>query len=175
MTTYLKQFARKQRIKENTRVLTARLPENLYGQFKMYCDDLGLSISEAICLLVEREVASLQSESEVSATIENKMNDDVVELNTDEYNKTAKMNTNKYTKNTNVVDKNTSTSKANTKRFTVKQFEVNGELPCPICGEWKAASNFSRHAKGHESTTEEIFTNEKYKEKLKAMMEEQGK
>jgi antitoxin component of RelBE/YafQ-DinJ toxin-antitoxin module len=147
---YLKQFARNQRIKENTTVLTARLPESLYGAFKTYCDQLGLSISEAVCLLVEREMRGIQGESEVAAALsidEDKMNDDVVK-------------------------KNTITNKPNTNRFTTNQWKVNEMLPCPICGEWKAASNFSRHAKHHDITTEEIFTNEKYQEKIGAMMEE---
>lgn len=171
MTTYLKQFARNRRIKENTTVLTARLPESLYGAFKVYCDDLGLSISEAICLLVEREVVSLQSESETAVAIEYQTNDEVIKMNTNEYKKMVTANTDKHKVNTTVIKNNTKTNKSNTNRFTTKQFEINGELPCPICGEWKTASNFSRHAKGHESTTEEIFTNEKYKEKVKAMIE----
>jgi antitoxin component of RelBE/YafQ-DinJ toxin-antitoxin module len=161
---YLKQFARNQRIKENTIVLTARLPESLYGVFKTYCDQLGLSISEAVCLLVEREVTCLQSESEIASTFDTDVyqtNDDVVVANTE-----------KSEENTNVVKTNTSKGKSNTVRFTTNHWKVNEMLPCPICGEWKAASNFSRHAKQHDTTTEEIFTNKKYQEKIEAMIEE---
>lgn len=172
---YLEKFARNRRIKENTTVLTARLPESLYGDFKGYCDDLGLSISEAVCLLVEREMVTLQGESETALAIEYKTSDDVFTTNTDEHNEIVKSNTDKHKVNTNVVKKHANTSKANTKRFTTKPFEVNNKLPCPICGEWKSASNFSRHAKDeHGSTTEDIFTNEEYKEKVKAMIQEKG-
>ncbi|MCO0598508.1 amidase family protein [Peribacillus butanolivorans] len=46
--TYLEQFARNRRRREKTEVLTPRIPEGLYGDFKGYCDELGLSISEAV-------------------------------------------------------------------------------------------------------------------------------
>jgi hypothetical protein len=54
--TYLEQFVRNRRRREKTEVLTARIPESLYGDFKGYCDELNLSIGEAICLLIEREM-----------------------------------------------------------------------------------------------------------------------
>lgn len=80
---YLEQFARNQRRKEQTEVLTARLPRSLYNDFKTRCDELGLSISEAVYLLVEREMKGLDSVSdEPATTIEYKMNDDVVATNT---------------------------------------------------------------------------------------------
>jgi len=53
---YLEQFAQNRRRKENTTVLTARLQESVYDDFKTYCDELGLyslSISEAVCLIVK--------------------------------------------------------------------------------------------------------------------------
>ncbi|MDM5294647.1 hypothetical protein QUF81_15905 [Peribacillus simplex] len=53
---YLKQFVRNWRRREKTKVLTALIPESLYGDFKGYCDELNLFISEAICLLIEREM-----------------------------------------------------------------------------------------------------------------------
>lgn len=64
---------------------------------------------------------------------------------------------------------------ANTKRFTTTQWKVNGQLPCPICGEWKAAENFSRHAKMHGMTTNRIFKSEEYEDKIKAMIETKKK
>ncbi|MDR4191063.1 hypothetical protein FO521_30670, partial [Bacillus pseudomycoides] len=53
---YLEKYARNKRRKEKSEVLKERLPHNLYEDFKTYCDDLGLPISEAVCLLVEREM-----------------------------------------------------------------------------------------------------------------------
>jgi antitoxin component of RelBE/YafQ-DinJ toxin-antitoxin module len=151
---YLEQFARNQRRKEQTEVLTARLPKSLYNDFKTRCDELGLSISEAVYLLVEREMKGLDSVSdEPATTIEYKMNDDVVATNT------------------NVVKKNTRKSKPNTKRFTTIQWKVDGQLPCPVCGEWKAAENFSRHAKVHGMTTDQIFKSEEYEDRIKDMIE----
>jgi len=164
---YLEQFARNRRNKEKTEVLTARLPKSLYSEFKYYCDDLGLSISEAVCLLVELEMSTENSGfNEIATTEEYIKNDDETKVNTE-------MNTNVVDEGVKVVEKNTRQNQTYTNRFTTKQFQVNGELPCPICGEWKKASNFARHAKGHKIATEEIFTKEEYQDKINAMIDKQ--
>ncbi|TKI98158.1 hypothetical protein FC699_05345 [Bacillus wiedmannii] len=156
---YLEQFARNRRRKEKSEVLTARLPHSLYAGFKTHCDDLGLSISEAVCLLVEREMTGLDNTFDEVATTKEYIN------NTDSSEDEVKTNTN-------AVKKNTRKNNPNTTRFTVKQWEVNDKLPCPICGEWKASGNFSRHAKTHGITTEQIFTEERYREKIELMVAE---
>lgn len=168
---YLERFARGPRGKERTEVLTARLPASLYKEFKAYCDDLGLSISESVYLLVDREMKGMESaESEISTTIEYKMNNDVVAMNTNIVDKDASI----VKKNTNISKENTERKQTNTSRFTTKGWWVDGELPCPICGEWKNAKNFSRHAKEqHSMTTEQVLTNEEYKEKANAMVKKQ--
>ncbi|MBT2734107.1 hypothetical protein [Bacillus sp. ISL-7] len=150
---YLEQFAKNSRAKEKTEVLTARIPESLYRDFKDYCDDLGLSISEAVYLLVKREMTGFEKETQddesVLYTNENNSNDD-------EYKKNHFV----VETTTNVVKPTTKKISTTTERFTTKQWQVNGELPCPKCGEWVSASNFSRHAKQHGSNTYSIFTNE---------------
>jgi hypothetical protein len=151
---YLEKFARNHRRKEKTEVLTARLPESLYSDFKGYCDELGLSISEAVCLLVEREMSGNESVSEeLAITDEYKMNDDVVDMNTK------------------VVKTNSRRSGSNSKKFTTTQWQVEGQLPCPYCGLWITVTNFSRHSKQHATTTQDIFTGEKYMEKINAMIQ----
>jgi hypothetical protein len=163
---YLEQFARNRRRKEKSEVLTARLPTSLYSDFKTHCDDLGLSISEAVCLLVEREVAGIERDSELAITTMTNTRDD-------------KSNEGETGVTTNVVEKNTTTTNLNTNsninRFTVKQWKINDKLPCPICGEWKVSGNFNRHAKTHGMTTEQIFTSEEYKEKIDSMVAEKNK
>ncbi|MFB5285366.1 hypothetical protein [Peribacillus sp. Hz7] len=159
MTTYLKQFARNKKQKEKTEVLTARLPHSLYSDFKAYCDELGLSISEAVNLLVEREIASLKRDSETAVA---------VETNTDNY----KSSGDETKANTNVVTNNSKRIKSTIQRFTTNQWKINNQLPCPICQEWKAANNFRRHAnKMHKMTTQEIFTSNKYKDTINAMID----
>lgn len=159
---YLEQFARNRRRKEKSEVLTARLPESLYSEFKTHCDELGLSISEAVCLLVEHEINT----NKIESTTNNYTNDelattkecmDVVEANTQ----------------VNTIE-NQKRSNTNTKRFTVKQYEVNGELPCPLCKQWINYSNFSRHAKQHETTTQDIFTNEEHLQQVNEMIKERN-
>ncbi|KAA0756027.1 hypothetical protein DN401_12630 [Bacillus sp. BF2-3] len=160
---YLEQFARNKRRKEKSEVLTARLPHSLYEDFKTYCDELGLSISEAVCLLVEREMTGSDNAFDEIATTKEYIK------NTNSSDDEVKTNTKSTT---NVVKKNTKENNSNTKRFTVKQWVVNDKLPCPICGEWKTAGNFLRHAKTHGMTTEQIFTNEGYREKIELMVAE---
>lgn len=154
--SYLEQFSRNKRRKEPSTVLTARLPESLYDHFKEHCDNLGLSISEGIYLLVEREItAHLRTAKEPSTYIsEYTKDEDVVAVNTKP------------------VIKHTVKMKVPTKRFTVQQWEVNRELPCPICTSWSNASNFSRHAKQHNTTTQAIFTNEEYIKKANEMVQQ---
>ncbi|MDR7079812.1 copper chaperone CopZ [Neobacillus niacini] len=130
---YLEQFAQNRRRKENTTVLTARLQESVYDDFKTYCDELGLyslSISEAVCLLVKGEITGIEGNTETVASIQ------LAEVNTDDDQMSDDVvvtNTNVYTKNDNVVKKNKSKRKSNTVRFTTKPFQINGQLPCPIC------------------------------------------
>ncbi|MCU5003882.1 hypothetical protein OCD70_28065 [Bacillus tropicus] len=160
---YLEKYARNKRCKEKSEVLTARLPHSLYEDFKTYCDELGLSISESVCLLVEREMSGSDNAFNEVATTKEYIN------NTDSSEDEVKTNTKPTT---NVVKKNTNENNSNTKRFTVKQWVVNDKLPCPICEEWKTAGNFLRHAKTHGMTTEQVFTNEEYREKIELMVAE---
>lgn len=151
---YLENFARNRRTREKTEVLTARLPEGLYKDFKGYCDEIGLSISEAVYLLVQREMDSLERE----ATTEE------IQPTTDEYKPTA-----------NVAKPTTRRIGTTTARFTTKQWQVNGELPCPKCGEWVSASNFARHAKQHGSNTHTMFTDETNLIKVEEMIKDRIK
>ena len=59
----LRTVLRNRRRKEKTEVLTARLPKSLYSEFKLHCDELGLSISEAVICL-EREMKGIESISD---------------------------------------------------------------------------------------------------------------
>jgi len=158
MTTYLKQFARNKKQKEKTEVLTARLPHSLYSDFKAHCDELGLSISEAVCLLVEHEITSLKGDSETAIAVETNTDND--ESSGDETKA-----------NTNVVTNNSKRIESTTQRFTLNQWKINNEVPCPICQEWKAAGNFQRHAKTHKMTTQEIFISDRYKDTINAMID----
>ncbi|WP_050183973.1 hypothetical protein [Domibacillus robiginosus] len=152
--SYLEQFARNKRRKEPSTVLTARLPDSLYENFKEHCDELGLSMSEAIYLLVEREITVNQKTGKESAAYISKHIQSGEEAAT----------------NTRPVIKDTIKMQTNTKRFTVKQWEVDRELPCPICNSWSNAGNFSRHAKKHYTNTQAIFTNQEYIKKADEMV-----
>jgi hypothetical protein len=170
---HLEQFARNRRGKEKTEVLTARLPESLYRAFKTHCDELRLSISEAVCLLVEHEMKGVEVTNDYidndSKQDEYKSNHDVVEMYT-ELN--TEVTTDVIETNTSVVEKEQMVSRTNTKRFTTKHFVLDGKLPCPICNQWVNHSNFARHAKHHGSNTQAIFTNEENLKQINNMIEE---
>ncbi|MCI2255599.1 hypothetical protein L2D08_14595 [Domibacillus sp. PGB-M46] len=154
--SYLEQFARNKRRKESSTVLTARLPDSLYDDFKERCDELGLSISEAIYLLVEREITADQKAAKEAASYISEHIQKGEEAAT----------------NTKPVIEHTVKMKLNTKQFTVKQWKVDKELPCPVCNSWSNATNFSRHAKKHNTTTQAIFTNEEYIKKANNMVQQ---
>jgi hypothetical protein len=165
---YLHQFARNKRSKEKTEVLTARLPKSLYAEFKGYCDELGLSISEAVSLLVDREVntGNARNESAVSVEVaESYTTDDepihkVIVANPPSIKKVASQS--KPTANR---------SKTNTSRFTTNQWKVNAMLPCPICDEWFNNKNFARHVKSHDfDSTQSLLTEVTYQQKLDLMV-----
>lgn len=161
---YLEKFARK-RNKEATEVLTARLPESLYHEFKTYCDSLGLSISEAVSLLVEREV---RGETPEQQTHNEHITHTSLHTNADKKNDVVVIpNTNDIKKNDVVVTSNTNEytpkQKSSNSGFVTTPWKINEKLPCPICRSWISATNFSRHAKEkHQTITKEIFTDESY-------------
>ena len=209
----LRQYAKKAQ-KEETTVITARLPQGRYERFKSYCDDLGLSINEAVNLLIEIELKS-EAKGENSADIQETQEDknqvtidDVINYSSDdeknmnnkvnnEVNKNVSRETNNDDSaemNTKVIQpkiinsakselavtaekKSTKMAKSdsaennnNNKRFTVKPFVVDNQLPCPICYNWYDKSNFARHVKSqHNKNTEQFFT--EHKDKALEMIE----
>ena len=91
----IKQYARNKRSKENTIVLTARLPETIYNKFQSYCEEYGFSLSEAVNLLIQNEVKSIENDD--------KKNDDETKVNTGE----TKVSTNTGQTNTGQKKPNT--------------------------------------------------------------------
>lgn len=174
---YLHQFARNRRSKEKTTVLTARLPESLYNEFQSYCDELGLSISEAVNLLVDREISGNNGRNESvapSKKAEVKTKKDEKNTSEDGLNTTVfKVNTDDDIDESNRIKTTAKKTQATSNRFTTNQWKIDGTLPCPICNEWRDARNFSRHVKSHDyKSTEALLTNEGHQEKLQRMIAE---
>jgi antitoxin component of RelBE/YafQ-DinJ toxin-antitoxin module len=171
MASKLQAFAKKRK-KEETTVITARIPNSKYNAFKKYCDDLGLSINEAINILINDELKEASKENnkiiqEViddanQVTIDDVINDESAVTIESELKVNTKMNTNKNTK-------------SNGSRFTYDGFEIQGQIPCPICNEWFDKTNFARHTKTkHDSKPIEILLNDEYKNTVKEMIENRG-
>lgn len=139
---YARQFK-----EDRSKVLPIRLPENLYHQFQQRCDALGLSMSEAGYLLIREELESYvyaSTTNEVAATT----------LKAQESIQTEHISNTKPTTN---VRRMSSPSV----RWTSSKYEVLNELPCPICDNWYSKTNFARHAKSHNMTTQELLEDNK--------------
>ncbi len=137
----LDKYARQSKSKEPSKVLPIRLPESVYERFRQCCEGLGLSMSEAGYLLIKEELEdSLYNANidEIAATTQRIQNPI-------HYEKTL------YTK------ENTARSPSFSTRWTSIDYEIENELPCPLCHQWYSKANFSRHAKNHSTTTKELL------------------
>lgn len=141
---YLKQFARKKK-ETREKVITGRLSSDVYDQFKRYCNGLGLTMSEALALLVEREIH--KDGKGIHDEDKRIRNEDKRIRNEDMPDKKVKTGGHK-------------TKQSIRKRFTTKEFVVNGRLPCPICETWpERQANIARHMREvHNSTTQKVYT-----------------
>lgn len=127
--------------KEPTEVTSVRIPKSLHKSFKKHCENYGLGIAEAINILIRNELGDAYKQH-LHDDESNKLQEQLPKKSSSPGKKTTK-----------------SSPRSNTGRFTTTQYQVDGELPCTICGEWKSHGNFARHVKGtHGKTTQEIFT-----------------
>lgn len=137
----LDKYARQSKRKEPSKVLPIRLPESVYNQFRKRCEELGLSMSEAGYLLIKEEIE-----------------DDLYTMYTNEVAVTTNSLQIPIQKEdcttTKMIDRKTSMPST---RWTSTLYEVENELPCPLCNQWYSKANFSRHAKHHNFTTREIL------------------
>ncbi|MFA1513054.1 MULTISPECIES: hypothetical protein [Priestia] len=139
----LDKYARQSKAKEPSKVLPIRLPESIYEQFRQRCEELGLSMSEAGYLLIKEELEDVlynASTNEVAAT-------------------TQRIQNRMHSENTLYTKENTAKSPFFSTRWTSINYEVENELPCPLCHQWYSKANFSRHAKNHSTTTKELLEN----------------
>ena len=137
----LDKYARQSKTKEPSKVLPIRLPESIYEQFRQLCDELGLSMSEAGFLLIREELED---------SLYNKTTNEVA-VTTERIQKSIHHESIPYTKNDTGKPSSFST------RWTSIDYEIENELPCPLCHHWYSKANFSRHAKNHNTTTKELL------------------
>ncbi|TCS92223.1 hypothetical protein [Hazenella coriacea] len=151
MGGYLKRFKRDPRLKKEE-IITSRVPHGVYEKFKNHCDHLGLTMSEAVCLLIKKEVE-----------------DEDIQKYTQEY----KTTTNQIQRNIQRINKNTNVVKS--KKFNSSRWKIDGKLPCPKCGTWSNSGNFQRdHYRKHGFDSLESFFS-RYGEEADLMVEERKK
>ncbi|WP_454871099.1 hypothetical protein [Priestia megaterium] len=137
----LDKYARHCKRKEPTKVLPIRMPESTYNQFRQRCEDLGLSMSEAGYLLIKEEI-----EDDVYTSYTNEVAVTTSPLQLPIQKEDAPT--------TKVIGQKTFLPST---RWTSASYEIENELPCPLCNQWYSKANFSRHAKSHNSSTRGIL------------------
>ena len=153
---YLKKISKKREKQPKNSPVSTRLTESEFKQFSKLCEETGYSVAEALRLLVLLELNNNDDDMNTKS-IQTYSNS-----NQDELKRTQveAIRTQTAPKEVQTVNKPKRTGvQVSSTRFTTNPWKVKEELPCPICGTWITASNFSRHAKKfHEMTTQEVFT-----------------
>lgn len=152
----LKKLSRKKEDEPKVQPVSTRLTEKEYNRFADLCEKTGYSISEAVRLLIQKEIES--------------DDDERIHRNTERIQDADERIPKEATPSASVIKRYTPVNHSiRSGRFTTTEWLVEDKLPCPLCLSWVSASNFSRHAKQHGMTTKEIFTI--YKDKADAMVE----
>lgn len=149
----LREHARRQRKKEETDILAARLPVSKIRKFKAFCKELGIPVSEAIHLMIDEQLALSNTENNEYITQSYEKS-----YTSDNESKTS-YNEGINSVNNLDVKKVHTRKRSNRNRFVADPWKVDGKIPCAICKQWYSFTNFSRHAQTkHGLSTEEILT-----------------
>lgn len=160
----LKKMSKKREDEPKNHPVSTRLTDTEFQLFYKLCEETGYSISEAMRVLIQQELKPYDDEPYTP----------VLKTNTEskQENTTSIQNhTLSHTPSTPVVKRSATVNKrVRPNRFVTTDWMVEDKLPCPLCNGWVSASNFSRHAKQHDMTTQEIF--EKHKDKADEMVKQ---
>jgi antitoxin component of RelBE/YafQ-DinJ toxin-antitoxin module len=154
----LKKHAAKPKKAEKSEVVTVRLPSVLLNDFQNYCKELNLSVSKAVRLLIKYELIRQEQNQNLKEEPKQVLKQEQKKEITPEKIKFPEVN---------VQEKKAEVKKrvGVGKRFTTKHWEVDNELPCPICknGKWMSQSNIDRHfKKDHGTSRRAIFSDARY-------------
>lgn len=179
----LRRLSKKKDTDPRIKPITTRVTEKEYAAFERLCNDTGFSISEAIRVLIQQEI---RPEEDKVNTEEYRANTFVSNAGEGRQHKEDKPKQSEYKTlhkevkpqpmsvgevTDRVIAATTAKQKrASTGKFTIKHWQKAGHVPCPICEDWKTATNISRHAKtahaiqstkelyeGREQITTELF------------------
>lgn len=160
----LKQYARIQK-GEQTEMLTARIPKDIYDKFKEHCKGLGLPLTDGIYYLMVEELKRLEEEKQrQEAAPVAKPQPQPQQAASEQLDETQQAASKKIDI---VIQGNTPNSAANTQikksssRGFYLPYKIGNGVACPLCGRFELVKNFGRHAKKHDLTPEEIFLNNK--------------
>lgn len=161
-SNYLRHVSRERTVKKKKdKVRSIKLPSDIDAEFEAHCKHYDISYNEAVLRLILHELGKEDlSAKQVSVTKEipsnTASNTGVIPeeyfSNTKEYQSITPVTPPVTPRITSVTPKkhhgNTmGTRRRQSSRFTVKPYEVDGSVPCPICQTWQSYKNFSRHCK----------------------------
>ena len=134
----LERYARRATVGRRDKVIRARLPGDLYERFRDHCTRLGLTISEAVFLLIRDEVDRPGPGG-----------------GRKDYMEGPERRTEGHTVAT---PRPQAIRTRRSRRFVVAPYVVDGMVPCPECKTWVSRSNISRHMRDlHDSDTETVY------------------
>lgn len=149
----LDRYARRPVGEKRDKTVSTKLTEEEYQAFIKYINERGLTTSEAIRWLILEEIG-LSVEAKQTPVLKTKIDQSRHKSTYENLSKSS------YTEVAATSEKTIKTNrKPSSSRFTYKPWEVNGKLPCTVCGNWYQSSTFSgRHAKEHGyADTKEYF------------------
>lgn len=155
---YLDRFKKESVEQEETTHVGGRVPKSIADDFRKYCTELNLTLSDGLRLLMEKE---LRENAQGGAAAQ------------DSRLAAAELNANKPLDGRKKPF-NADRTKVGELYDFIRHIDGKKQLPCPVCGTWSAYAVFSkRHSAKHGYTTsKEMFFDEKHAAKLAEMLQE---
>lgn len=161
---YLKRFAKRKTPKRD-KARGIRLPADIDREFEEHCRKYDLSFNEGILRLILRELGKDDEYyPEISVTKEAQPKQESSANVSQRVPSVAQQRLDLDS----IVSRPRTTT---TKKFTVKPYEVDGYVPCPICRDWYSYTNYARHCKTtHGKGSQQVI--EENKEIVEQMVKE---
>lgn len=164
--SYLKRFKRPTLDVKKSRVLSVRISDDLHQKFVDHCEDLGLSISEGVTYLLEREIRGV---------------DDCLQM----YDASKHLSDTVQQTAVSLLDKSkqtsyvcmTSSKPRRSSRFSILPYSIGNMTACPLCEVMTSRTNYARHIKSEHNYFggTEQFINEHMDKVLEVLEREKEK
>lgn len=139
----------KKEVSKKGKLIGAKVTQEEYDLFNLRCEELGLSVSDALRIFVQSEIKNVEQNVKQNSE-QNVKQEDKQEVKQE--------------------DKQKVKPSVKQGRFNLKEYSKGGKTPCPSCNTWVTTGNYSRHCKTHDTTSEQLIMSnlDKVREMLKA-------